>query len=34
MGVFNEQSYGAHSGKGLQGAPGVGFNLRDAPLEM
>ena len=27
MGVFNEQSYGAHSGKGLQGAPGVGFNL-------
>ena len=27
MGVFNEESYGTHSGKGLQGAPGVGFNL-------
>ena len=27
MGIFNEQSFGHPFGKGIQGAPGVGFNL-------
>ena len=27
MGIFNEQSSGQQFAKGIQGAPGVGFNL-------
>ena len=27
MGIFNEQSYNHPFARGIQGAPGVGFNL-------